>query len=116
LLSAVNVIVGLSHIAVRAVKARSGMDRFTSESENSRFALRANLVSSPPVQSLATPQKPADTLLVSGRQFSARLALPLLFFGKEASRLRVLRVFKRTPSLFHPRDARWMRIIDVPCS
>ena len=34
-----------------------------------------------PVQSLATPQKPADTLLVSGRQFSARLALPLLFFG-----------------------------------
>jgi exosortase len=33
------------------------------------------------VQSLATPQKPADTLLVSGRQFSARLALPLLFFG-----------------------------------
>ena len=33
------------------------------------------------MQSLATPQKPADTLLVSGRQFSARLALPLLFFG-----------------------------------
>jgi hypothetical protein len=33
------------------------------------------------VQSLATPQKPADTLLVSGRQFSARFALPLLFFG-----------------------------------
>jgi exosortase len=33
------------------------------------------------VQSLATPQKPADALLVSGRQFSARLALPLLFFG-----------------------------------
>jgi exosortase len=33
------------------------------------------------VQSLATPQKPADTLLVSGRQFSARLALPFLFFG-----------------------------------
>jgi exosortase len=33
------------------------------------------------VQSLATPQKPADTLLVSGRQFSVRLALPLLFFG-----------------------------------
>ena len=45
------------------------------------FALRANLVSSRPVQSLATPQKPADTLLVSGRQFSAQLALPLLFFG-----------------------------------
>jgi len=33
------------------------------------------------VQSLATPQKPADALLVSGRHFSARLALPLLFFG-----------------------------------
>jgi exosortase len=33
------------------------------------------------VQSLATPQKPADALLVSGRQFSARLVLPLLFFG-----------------------------------
>ena len=33
------------------------------------------------MQSLATPQKPADTLLVSGRQFSARLVLPLLFFG-----------------------------------
>ena len=33
------------------------------------------------MQSLATPQKPADALLVSGRQFSARLALPLLFFG-----------------------------------
>ena len=33
------------------------------------------------MQSLATPQKPADTLLVSGRQFSARLALPFLFFG-----------------------------------
>jgi exosortase len=33
------------------------------------------------VQSLTTPQKPADTLLVAGRQFSARLALPLLFFG-----------------------------------
>jgi hypothetical protein len=33
------------------------------------------------VQSLATPQKPADALLVSGRQFSARLALVLLFFG-----------------------------------
>ena len=39
------------------------------------------MVSSRPVQSLATPQKPADALLVSGRQFSARLALPLLFFG-----------------------------------
>jgi len=33
------------------------------------------------VQSLAPPQKPADTLLISGRQFSARLALPLLFFA-----------------------------------
>jgi exosortase len=33
------------------------------------------------VQSLATPQKPADALLVSGRQFSARLALSVLFFG-----------------------------------
>ena len=33
------------------------------------------------MQSLATSQKPADTLLVSGRQFSARLALPLLFFA-----------------------------------
>jgi len=33
------------------------------------------------VQSLATPQKTADSLLVSGRQFSARLALPVLFFG-----------------------------------
>jgi exosortase len=33
------------------------------------------------VQSLATPQEPADTLLTSGRQFSARLALPLLFFA-----------------------------------
>ena len=33
------------------------------------------------MQSLATPQKPADALLVSGRQFSARLALSLLFFG-----------------------------------
>ena len=33
------------------------------------------------MQSLATPQKPADALLISGRQFSARLALPLLFFG-----------------------------------
>jgi exosortase len=33
------------------------------------------------VQSLATPQKPADTLLVSSRQFSARLVLPLLFFA-----------------------------------
>ncbi|MFZ0915341.1 MAG: exosortase/archaeosortase family protein, partial [Candidatus Udaeobacter sp.] len=39
------------------------------------------MVSSQPVQSLATPQKPADTLLVSGRQFSARLALALLLFG-----------------------------------
>src|SRR4029450_3594298 len=46
-----------------------------------RFPLRANLVRFRPVQSLATPQKPADALLVSGRQFSARLALPLLFFG-----------------------------------
>jgi exosortase len=33
------------------------------------------------VQSLATSQKPADTLLVSSRHFSARLALPLLFFS-----------------------------------
>jgi exosortase len=33
------------------------------------------------VQSLATPQKPADAWLVSGRQSSARLVLPLLFFG-----------------------------------
>jgi Na+/proline symporter len=33
------------------------------------------------VQSLATSQKPADTLLVSVRQFSARFALVLLFFG-----------------------------------
>jgi hypothetical protein len=33
------------------------------------------------VQSLVTSQKPADALLVSGRQFPARLALPLLFFG-----------------------------------
>jgi exosortase len=33
------------------------------------------------VQSLATSQKPADTLLVSGGQFSVRLALVLLFFG-----------------------------------
>ena len=48
---------------------------------NSRFALRANLVSSRPVQSLATPQKPAGALPVFGRRFSARLALPLLFFG-----------------------------------
>jgi len=33
------------------------------------------------VQSLATSQKPADTLLVSGRQFSVRLALTFLLFG-----------------------------------
>jgi exosortase len=33
------------------------------------------------VQSLVTSQRPADTLLVSGRQFSAQLALLLLFFG-----------------------------------
>jgi exosortase len=33
------------------------------------------------VQSLASQQKPADTLLVTGRRFSVRLALPLLFFG-----------------------------------
>ena len=82
LLSAVKVMVGLSHTAVHAVKARSGMAPVQeAKSENSRFALRANLVSSRPVQSLATPQKPADALLVSGRQFSARLALPVLFFG-----------------------------------
>src|SRR6478672_8134139 len=48
---------------------------------HSRFALAANLVRFRAVQSLATPQKPADTLLISGRQFSARLALPLLFFS-----------------------------------
>jgi len=33
------------------------------------------------VQSLANPQKAADALPESGKQFSARLALPLLFFG-----------------------------------
>jgi exosortase len=33
------------------------------------------------VQSLATEQDRPDILLVSGRQFSARVALPLLFFG-----------------------------------
>ena len=33
------------------------------------------------MQSLATPQKPAGALPVFGRRFSARLALPLLFFG-----------------------------------
>jgi exosortase len=33
------------------------------------------------VQSLASPQKPTDALLVSGRQFSTRFALALLFFG-----------------------------------
>ena len=49
--------------------------------KHSRFALAANLVRFRAVQSLATPQKPADTLLVSGRQFSVRLALPLLLFG-----------------------------------
>ncbi len=80
LLSAVNVMVGLSHISVHAVKSAQD-DLSKSKSENSRFALAANLVSSRPVQSLATPQKPADTLLVSGRQFSARLVLPFLLFG-----------------------------------
>src|SRR5882724_12008435 len=52
-----------------------------SAQKHSRFALAANLVRFRPVQSLATSQKPADTLLVSGRQFSARLVLALLFFG-----------------------------------
>jgi exosortase len=33
------------------------------------------------VQSLASPQKPAEALLISGRQFSARLAVALLLFA-----------------------------------
>ena len=45
------------------------------------FALAANLVRFRAVQSLASPQKPADTLRVSRGQFLGRLALPLLFFG-----------------------------------
>jgi exosortase len=57
------------------------LDRESWLAAKSRFALAANLVRSRQVQSLATPQKPADALLVSGRQFSARLVLPLLFFG-----------------------------------
>jgi len=71
LLSAVNLIVGLSHIAVHAVKARSGMDRFKSESENSRFALRVNLVSCRPVQSVATPQKSTWRCAISARRRAA---------------------------------------------
>src|SRR3954463_1082836 len=48
---------------------------------HSGFALNANLIWFRAVQSLASPQKPADALLVSGRQFSPRLGLAVLFFG-----------------------------------
>ena len=81
LLSAVNVIVGLSHTAVHALKARSGMDLFKSESGNSRFASRAKLVSFRSVQDLAIPQKPTGASRMSGRHFPAALVLSILFLA-----------------------------------
>src|SRR5882724_1656591 len=65
----------------RLAICRARVARESRPAANSRFALAANLVRFRAVQSLVTPQKPADALLVSGRQFSARLALPLLFVG-----------------------------------
>src|SRR5437899_1650250 len=46
---------------------------------HSRFALRTDLVSSPPVQDLATPHKPADVSATSGRHFSLPFALSFVF-------------------------------------
>ena len=45
------------------------------------FALRTNLVSSRPVQNLATPHKPTDTSPLRTRRFSVSLALSALFLA-----------------------------------
>ena len=48
---------------------------------HSRFALRTNLVSCPPVQNVATPHKFTETALLSRERFPVACALSVLFLG-----------------------------------
>ncbi len=48
---------------------------------HSRFALRTNLVSCPPVQNVATPHKFTEAALLSRERFPVALALSVLFLG-----------------------------------
>ena len=48
---------------------------------HSRFALRTNLVSSPPVQNVATPHKFTEAALLSRERFPVAFALSVLFLG-----------------------------------
>src|SRR5258707_9312889 len=48
---------------------------------HSRFALRTNLVSCPPVQNVATPHKFTEAALLSRERFPAAFALSVLFLG-----------------------------------
>jgi exosortase len=102
LLSAVKVIVGLSHTASCAVKLAgllktnfSQRSEFrvyaaprekppeggTSNSEKSAFASRTNLVSCRPMQKLATQQKTTDASPVDRQHFSMEVALGVLFLA-----------------------------------
>src|SRR2546429_2974840 len=48
---------------------------------HSRFALRTNLVSCPPVQNVATPHKFTEAALLSRERFPVAFALSVLFLG-----------------------------------
>ena len=48
---------------------------------HSRFALRTNLVSCPPVQNVATPHRFTEAALLSRERFPVAFALSVLFLG-----------------------------------
>ncbi len=73
--------VGLSHIAHAAVNPSQEETLSETDSENSRFALRTNLVSCPPVQNVATPHKFTEAALLSRERFPVGFALSVLFLG-----------------------------------
>jgi exosortase len=73
--------VGLSHIAHAPVNPSHEQTFSETDSENSRFALRTNLVSCPPVQNVATPHKFTEAALLSRERFPVAFALSVLFLG-----------------------------------
>jgi exosortase len=73
--------VGLSHIAQAAVNPSQEQTFSETDSENSRFALRTNLVSCPPVQNVATPHKFTEAALLSREGFPVAFALSVLFLA-----------------------------------
>src|SRR6266576_2337037 len=63
--------------------SRQVTDRKTTSfpKKHSRFALRTNLVSCPPVQNVATPHKFTEAALLSRERFPVAFALSVLFLG-----------------------------------